>query len=216
MRRDRDKDRGKDQLRINREIRVPQVRVIDENGEMLGVFTVPEAIRLAEDKGLDLIEIAPTASPPTCKIMDYGKYKYENKKKQAAARKKQVIVTVKELQLRPRTDQHDLETKLKHARRFILDGDKVKVNLRFMGREMAHQELGVQLLNKVIQGLQDISILEVPPKFEGKQMYLILSADAVKVKEYLKLHPKVKGQEELPPLDKEDISETQESVDAED
>lgn len=215
MRRDRDKERGKDQLRINREIRAPQVRVIDENGEMLGVYTVPEAVRLAEDKGLDLIEIAPTATPPTCKIMDYGKYKYENKKKQAAARKKQVIVTVKELQLRPRTDQHDLETKLKHARRFILDGDKVKVNLRFMGREMAHQELGVQLMNKVIQGLQDIAILEVAPKFEGKQMYLILSPDAVKVKDYLKLHPKTKGQE-LPPLDKEDISESQHEVEVED
>jgi translation initiation factor IF-3 len=214
MRRDRDKERGKDQLRINREIRAPQVRVIDDSGEMLGVYTVPEAVRLAEDKGLDLIEIAPTASPPTCKIMDYGKYKYENKKKQAAARKKQVIVTVKELQLRPRTDQHDLETKMKHARRFILDGDKVKVNLRFMGREMAHQELGVQLLSKVVTGLQDITIVEVPPKFEGKQMYLIMAPDATKVKEYLKLHPKSNSQE-LPPLDKEDLSETQETVDEE-
>jgi translation initiation factor IF-3 len=214
MRRDRDKERGKDQLRINREIRAPQVRVIDEKGEMLGVYSVPEAVRLAEDRSLDLIEIAPTASPPTCKIMDYGKWKYENKKKQAAARKKQVIVTVKELQLRPRTDAHDLETKLKHARRFILDGDKVKVNLRFMGREMAHQELGVQLLNKVIQGMLDISILEVAPKFEGKQMYLILSPDAVKVKDYLKLHPK-NNAKELPPLDKEDISETQHEVDEE-
>lgn len=215
MRRDRDKERGKDQLRINREIRAPQVRVIDDNGEMLGVYTVPEAVRLAEDKGLDLIEIAPTATPPTCKIMDYGKYKYENKKKQAAARKKQVIVTVKELQLRPRTDQHDLETKMKHARRFILDGDKVKVNLRFMGREMAHQELGVQLLNKVITGLQDITIVEVPPKFEGKQMYLIMAPDAVKVKEYLKLHPK-NNKQELPPLAKEDLSESQETVEEED
>lgn len=196
---------------MNREIRAPQVRVIDESGEMLGVFTVPEAVRLAEDKGLDLIEIAPTASPPTCKIMDYGKYKYENKKKQAAARKKQVIVVIKELQLRPRTDSHDLETKMKHARRFILDGDKVKVNLRFLGREMAHQELGVQVMQKVIQGLQDIATLEVAPKLEGKQMFLILSPDPVKVKDYLKLHPK-SANKELPPLDAADLSESQQTV----
>lgn len=195
-------------MRVNREIRAPQVRVIDDEGGMIGVMSVPEALRIAEDKGLDLIEIAPTASPPTCKIMDYGKYKYENKKKAAAARKKQVIVTVKELQLRPRTDQHDLETKLKHARRFILEGDKVKVNLRFMGRELAHQELGVGLLNKVITGLQDIAITEVAPKMEGKQMFLLLAPDPVKVKEYLKLHPKSNAKE-LPPLDEEDLSESQ-------
>lgn len=198
-------------MRVNREIRAPQVRVIDDEGGMIGVMTVPEAIRIAEDKGLDLIEIAPTATPPTCKIMDYGKYKYENKKKAAAARKKQVIVTVKELQLRPRTDQHDLETKLKHARRFILEGDKVKVNLRFMGREMAHQELGAILLSKVVQGLQDIAITEVAPKMEGKQMFLLLAPDPVKVKDYLKLHPTTNGKE-LPPLDDDDISETKHSV----
>lgn len=195
-------------MRVNREIRAPQVRVIDDEGVMVGVMSVPEALRIAEDKGLDLIEIAPTATPPTCKIMDYGKYKYENKKKAAAARKKQVIVTVKELQLRPRTDQHDLETKLKHARRFILEGDKVKVNLRFMGREMAHQELGAGLLNKVVLGMQDIAIIEVAPKLEGKQMFLLLAPDPIKVKDYLKLHPKTSGKE-LPPLEAEDLSESQ-------
>lgn len=209
------KERGKDQLRVNREIRAAQVRVIDDEGEMVGVMTVPEALRIAEDKGLDLIEIAPTATPPTCKIMDYGKYKYENKKKAAAARKKQVIVTIKELQLRPRTDQHDLETKLKHARRFILEGDKVKVNLRFMGREMAHQDLGVQLLSKVIQGLQDIALTEVAPKMEGKQMFLLLAPDPLKVKEYLKLNPKTNGKE-LPPLDADDLSVTQHTEDVDD
>ncbi len=191
------------------------MRVIDNEGEMVGVMSVPEALRIAEDKGLDLIEIAPTATPPTCKIMDYGKYKYENKKKAAAARKKQVIVTIKELQLRPRTDQHDLETKLKHARRFILEGDKVKVNLRFMGREMAHQDLGVQLLGKVIQGLQDIAITEVAPKLEGKQMFLLLAPDPLKVKEYLKLNPKANGKD-LPPLSADDLSETQHAVDVDD
>ena len=182
---------------------------------MIGVMTVPEALRIAEDKALDLIEIAPTATPPTCKIMDYGKYKYENKKKAAVARKKQVIVTVKELQLRPRTDQHDLETKLKHARRFLLEGDKVKVNLRFMGREMAHQELGAQLLKKVVIGLQDIALVEVSPKMEGKQMFLLIAPDPIKVKEYLKLNPKTNNKE-LPPLDADDLSETQHTEDVED
>src|SRR5262245_57329835 len=124
-----DRDRGpkrggKDGLRVNREIRAPEVRVIDEDGTMLGVFSPMEALRMAEGKGLDLIEIAPTAKPPTCKIMDYGKYKYENKKKAQQAKKNQTVIVVKEIQLRPRTDQHDLDTKLKHARRFLMDGDK--------------------------------------------------------------------------------------------
>ena len=157
---------------------------------MLGVMTVPEGIRLAEERSLDLIEIAPTASPPTCKITDYGKFKYENKKKAVAARKKQVIVHIKEVQLRPRTDIHDFETKMKHARRFILDGDKVKVNMRFMGREMAHQEFGMKLMKKVVETLKDVANAESNPKMEGKQAFLILAPDPLKVKEYMKLHPK--------------------------
>ncbi len=183
------KERGKDQLRMNREIRAPQVRVIDEEGAMLGVFTVPEAVRLAEDRGLDLIEIAPTANPPTCKIMDYGKWKYENKKKAQAAKKNQVVVTIKEIQLRPRTDQHDLDTKLKHARRFLLEGDKVKVNLRFSGREMAHQEVGMKVLDKVVAALKEIALVEVSAKMEGKQLFLLLAPDPAKVKDYIKAHP---------------------------
>jgi len=157
---------------------------------MLGVMTVPDGVRLAEERGLDLIEIAPTATPPTCKIMDYGKWKYENKKKQAVARKKQVIVHIKEVQLRPRTDQHDFDTKMRNARRFILDGDKVKVNMRFMGREMAHLELGMALMHKVVETLADVATAEARPKMEGRQAFLILGPDAAKVKEYLKLHPK--------------------------
>jgi len=175
---------------VNREIRAQQIRVIDEEGTMLGVMTVPEGVRLAEDRGLDLIEIAPTAAPPTCKIMDYGKWKYENKKKQVAARKNQIIVQTKEVQLRPRTDQHDFDTKMRNARRFLLDGDKVKVNMRFLGREMAHQELGMALMAKVVDTLKDVAAAEAPPKMEGKQAFLILGPDATKVKEYLKLHPK--------------------------
>jgi translation initiation factor IF-3 len=202
------KEKGKDSLRVNREIRAPQIRVIDEEGVMLGVMTVPEGVRLAEDRGLDLIEIAPTAAPPTCKIMDYGKYKYENKKKTVAARKKQVVVSIKEIQLRPRTDVHDLETKLKHARRFLLEGDKVKVSMRFMGRELAHQEIGFGMMQKVIASLNDICLVESNPKMEGKQMFLMIAPDPIKVKDYLKLHPKG-NQAPLEPM-KDEVDEDEE------
>lgn len=156
---------------------------------MLGVMTVPEALRIAEDRGLDLLEIAPTAAPPTCKIMDYGKWKYEKKKQAAIARKKQTVVTIKEVQMRPRTDQHDFDTKMNHARRFLLDGDKVKVSLRFMGRELAHQELGVDVMKKAIAFVNDLAMVESNPKMEGKQMFLMLAPDPLKIKDYLKLHP---------------------------
>ena len=183
--------------------------MIDDEGQMLGVMTVPEGIRLAEERGLDLIEIAPTAQPPTCKIMDYGKYKYENKKKAAASRKKQVVVVIKEIQLRPRTDQHDFETKMKHARRFLLDGDKVKVNLRFMGREMSHQEMGLEVINKAIEFVKDLGLVEVPPKTEGKNMFAMLAPDPAKIKDYLKANPPKAGSKEvLPELSKEDLSST--------
>jgi translation initiation factor IF-3 len=183
-----DRDRGpkrggKDGLRVNREIRAPEVRVIDEDGTMLGVFPPIEALRMAEAKGLDLIEIAPTAKPPTCKIMDYGKYKYELKKKEHQARKNQTVITIKEVQLRPRTDQHDLDVKMRHARRFLMEGDKVKVNLRFYGREMAHQEVGMDLLKRVVASLQDIALVEVPPKMEGRQLFVLLAPDPAKMKE---------------------------------
>jgi len=174
---------------VNREIRAPQIRVIDDEGNMLGVMTVPEGIRLAEDKGLDLIEIAPTAQPPTCKLMDYGKWKYENKKKQQIAKKKQVTVQIKEIQMRPRTDQHDFETKMKHTRRFLLDGDKVKISIRFLGREMAYQDMGMGLMKRCIEFVNDLVMVEVPAKMEGRNMFLLLAPDAVKVKEYQKQHP---------------------------
>ena len=165
-------------------------------------MTVPEALRIAEDRGLDLLEIAPTASPPTCKIMDYGKYKYEEKKKAAASRKNQVVVTIKEIQMRPRTDQHDFETKMKQARRFLLDGDKVKVNLRFMGREMAHQETGLAVVNKAIEYVKDLAAVESPPKTEGRNMFAMLAPDQTKIKDYLKLHPNKKD-EVLEPMKEE-------------
>jgi translation initiation factor IF-3 len=172
---------------------------------MLGVMTVPEGVKLAEDRGLDLIEIAPTATPPTCRIMDYGKWKYENKKKMVAARKNQIIIQTKEIQLRPRTDKHDFDTKMNHARRFILDGDKVKVNLRFSGREMAHQDLGINLLKKVIETLNDVCLVESHPKTEGRQAFLIVAPDPLKVKDYLKANPK--PQAALPPMKADDDSD---------
>lgn len=148
---------------------------------------------MAEARGLDLIEIAPNATPPTCKIMDYGKWKYENKKKEKEAKKKQTVITIKEVQVRPRTDEHDLEVKVRHARRFLLDGDKVKVNLRFSGREMAHQEFGMKTLKRFETMLMDIALVESPPKMEGKQAFLMLAPDPIKVKEYLKVHAKPEG-----------------------
>lgn len=176
-------------MRVNREIRAQQIRVIDDEGNMLGVMTVPEALRIAEDRGLDLLEIAPTATPPTCKIMDFGKWKYEKKKQATAARKKQTVVTIKEIQMRPRTDQHDFETKMNHARRFLLDGDKVKVSLRFMGREMAHQEIGFEVMKKAIAFVNDLALIESHPKMEGKNMFLMLGPDPLKIKDYLKANP---------------------------
>ena len=118
--------------------------------------------------------------------MDYGKWKYENKKKQTAARKKQTVISIKEIQVRPRTEQHDLDTKLKHARKFLLEGDKVKINLRFMGRGMAHQELGMELLIKLTKSLEDIAVIEQEPKREGRQMFVLVGPDPVKIKEYNK------------------------------
>jgi len=175
--------------RINEEIRAPQVRVVDETGQMLGVFTRDEALRLAREKGLDLMEVAAQANPPTCKIIDYGKYKYEQKKKQTQARKNQVIIETKEIQLRPRTEMHDLEVKAKHARRFLLEGDKVKISVRFMGREMAHQEIGLETVKKFVESVKDLCLVESEPKMEGRRMFALLAPDPAKIKEYKKLHP---------------------------
>ncbi len=151
---------------------------------MIGVMAPAQALSMAEEKGLDLIEIAPNAKPPTCKMMDYGKWKYENKKKAQEAKKKQTVISIKEIQIRPRTDDHDLETKMKKAREFLLDGDKVKVNLRYQGREMAHKEVGAKVLRRVIEQLTDLAIPEVEPKMEGRHLFVVMAPDATKVKEY--------------------------------
>ena len=182
------KEKKPQKTRVNQMIRVPEIRVIDHNGDMVGVLPTHKAIEMAQEVGLDLVEVAPTAKPPTCKIMDYGKFLYEEKKKAQISKKKQVIVTVKELQVRPRTDVHDVNVKVNHARKFILHGDKVRLNMRFRGREMAHQEIGMALMKGIMKSLEDIAMVEAHPRMEGQQLFIILAPDPVKVKAYKKLH----------------------------
>jgi translation initiation factor IF-3 len=161
--------------RINDEIRVPQVRLIDDAGEMIGVMSAREALIRAYDAGLDLVEISPNAVPPVCKILDYGKYKYEQQKKANEARKKQKVVEIKEIKVRPNIDDHDYDVKMKQMKNFIGEGDKVKVTLRFRGREMAHQELGVKVLERIRSDLTELVKVEQMPKLENRQMVMVIS-----------------------------------------
>ncbi|MCT8998158.1 translation initiation factor IF-3 [Chelativorans intermedius] len=161
--------------RANRDIRVPRVQLIDEEGNNRGIVATEDALRAAEDVGLDLVEVSPNANPPVCKIIDLGKLKYQNQKKAAEARKKQKTIEIKEIKMRPNIDKHDYETKMKAVRRFFEDGDKVKLTLRFRGREMAHLELGMQLLNRVREEVEPIAKVEAEPKLEGRQMMMVLA-----------------------------------------
>jgi translation initiation factor IF-3 len=161
--------------RSNREIRIPKIQLIDEEGQNLGVMATDEALKMAEDAGLDLVEISPNAEPPVCKILDLGKLKYSSQKKAAEARKKQKIVEVKEIKMRPNIDTHDYEVKMKAMNRFFDEGDKVKVTLKFRGREMAHQELGMKLLLQVKEDTVAIAKVEAEPKLEGRQMMMVLA-----------------------------------------
>jgi translation initiation factor IF-3 len=165
----------KDGPRSNRDIRVPQVQLIDAEGQNRGVVSINEALLLAEDAGMDLVEISPNQSPPVCKITDLGKMKYASQKKAAEARKKQKTIEVKEIKMRPNIDDHDYETKMKAVRRFFDEGDKVKLTLRFRGREMAHLELGMKLLNRVREEVGEIAKVEAEPKLEGRQMMMVLA-----------------------------------------
>lgn len=165
----------KDGHRINRDIRVREVQLIDHEGQNRGTTDIVEALTLAEEAGLDLVEIVPNANPPVCKILDYGKFRFLEQKKAAEARKRQKVVEVKEIKLRPGIDDHDYETKMKAVRRFFEEGDKVKVTLRFRGREMAHQDLGFRLLEKVKQETGSIAKVELEPSMEGRQMIMILA-----------------------------------------
>ncbi len=161
--------------RINRDIRVREVQLIDAEGQNRGVVEILEALRLSEEDGLDLVEIVPNANPPVCKILDYGKYRFNEQKKAAEARKKQKVVELKEIKLRPGIDDHDYETKMKAVRRFFEEGDKVKFVLRFRGREMAHQELGFKVLERVKAETGPIAKIELEPSMEGRQMIMILA-----------------------------------------
>jgi translation initiation factor IF-3 len=161
--------------RINSEIAVLSVRLVDERGNMVGVVGRNEALTLASDAGLDLVEIAPNADPPVCKILDFGKYKYEEQKKKNEARKKQKIIEVKEIKLRPSIDDHDYDVKMRSMIKFIEEGDKVKVTMRFRGRELAHQELGMDVLVRVRNDLEEIAKVEQMPRMEGRQMTMVVS-----------------------------------------
>lgn len=160
--------------RINERIRAPEIRLIGAEGENIGVVTPGRAMAMAQELGLDLVEISPNAAPPVCKIMDFGKFKYEQQKKEAEARKKQKIIEIKEIKFRPGTDTHDYDVKMRSVKKFLGEGDKVKVTLRFRGREMAHQELGLDLLKRVAADVEDIAKVENMPKLEGRQMVMMI------------------------------------------
>jgi translation initiation factor IF-3 len=161
--------------RVNAQIAIPQVRLVLADGTMHGVISTREAISMAQEAGLDLVEISPTASPPVAKILDYGKFKYEDQKRKNAARKKQKVIEVKEIKMRPGIDIHDYDVKMRAVHRFLEEGDKVKVTMRFRGREMVHQELGVKVLDKVRADLDAIAKVESHPRLEGRQMVMVVA-----------------------------------------
>ena len=161
--------------RINEAIRAASVRCIDPEGKQLGILSLDEALHKAEELGLDLVELQPNAAPPVCKILDYGKYKYQAQKRASEARKKQKVIEVKEIKLRPNIDSHDYDVKMRSVRKFLEAGDKVKITLRFRGREMAHVELGSQLLERVRTDIDEEAKIEAMPKMEGRQMIMVLA-----------------------------------------
>jgi len=161
-------------VNINARIRAPRIRVIDEDGGQLGVMTPAEGIRLAQEKGLDLVEVAPAVDPPVCRIIDFGRWQYEQKKKANEAKKKQTMIQVKEIKFRPGTDDHDYDFKKNHAARILQDGDKVKATVHFRGREVTHKELGLALLMRLVEELAEEGSMEVEPKMEGMNMFTII------------------------------------------
>ncbi|MEQ8355706.1 MAG: translation initiation factor IF-3 [Kiloniellaceae bacterium] len=160
---------------MNDMITSPQVRLVDENGEQVGVVPVSDALRRAENAGLDLMEVSPNADPPVCKILDYGRFRYEAQKKKNEARKKQKVIEVKEIKMRPNIDTHDYDVKMRAIHRFIEEGDKVKVTMRFRGREMVHQDLGKQVLDRVREAMVEKAKVEQFPKLEGRQMTMVMA-----------------------------------------
>ncbi|HET6309142.1 MAG TPA: translation initiation factor IF-3 [Rhodopila sp.] len=165
----------RDGPRVNEEIRIPQVRLIDQDGEMQGVLTVREALQRAFAVGLDLVEISPNADPPVCKLLDFGKFKYEQQKKKNEAKKRQKVIEIKEIKVRPNIDENDYQVKMRAMKSFIEEGDKVKVTLRFRGREMAHQDLGVKVLERIRAEMDVAAKVEQMPRLENRQMVMVLS-----------------------------------------
>jgi translation initiation factor IF-3 len=165
----------RDGPRVNEEIRIPQVRLIDQDGEMQGVMSAREAMQRAFTVGLDLVEISPNADPPVCKILDFGKFKYEQQKKKNEAKKKQKVIEIKEIKVRPNIDENDYQVKMRAMKSFIEEGDKVKVTLRFRGREMAHQDIGVRVLERIRAEMDTTSKVEQMPRMENRQMVMVLS-----------------------------------------
>ncbi len=161
--------------RVNKAITAPEVRVVGHDGEMLGVLSTRDALQKAAEVSLDLVEVSPNAAPPVCKILDYGKFKYEQQKKKNEAKKKQKVVEVKEVQLRPGIDTHDLQVKCRNIQKFIEQGNKVKIAMRFRGREMAHQDIGLNLLKRIVEDFKDVVKVDKKPSLEGRQMIMILS-----------------------------------------
>jgi translation initiation factor IF-3 len=161
-------------VRINEKIRAREIRVIDEEGGQLGIMTPQDALTLAQEKGLDLVEVAPMSAPPVCRILDYGKYLYQLNKKQHDAKRKQKMIQVKEVKFRPKTEEHDYQFKKKHIERFLSDGDKVKASVMFRGREMAHPDFGRHILQRLKQELAELALVESDTRMEGRFMYMIL------------------------------------------
>ena len=161
--------------RVNEQIEAEKVRVVNADGEMVGVISKEEGIEIAIEAGLDLVEVSPNADPPVCKVLDYGKYKYEAQKKANEARKKQKVIDVKEIKMRPGIDEHDYQVKMRSVRRFLDEGDKVKMTIRFRGREMAHQELGMKVLDRVREDVDELAKVEQFPKSEGRLMTMVIA-----------------------------------------
>ncbi|OHB33128.1 MAG: translation initiation factor IF-3 [Desulfuromonadaceae bacterium GWC2_58_13] len=166
---------AKPETNINRAIRAREVRVVDDEGGQLGILSLEEALAAAQERGLDLVEVSPNAAPPVCRIMDYGKYKYQTSKKAAEAKKKAARVELKEVKMRPKTEDHDFQFKVKHARRFLEEGNKVKVTVMFRGREVTHPEFGRRLLEKVTEEIQDIGLVETTPRMMGRFMSMVIT-----------------------------------------
>ena len=170
-----DKRSAKQFVRINDRIRAREIRVIDENGEQLGILAPFEALKIARERGLDLVEVSPTAVPPVCRIQDYGKFLYEKEKSDRAARKRQKVIVVKEVKFSVTIDDHDFETRRNQAIRFLQEGDKVKASLRFKGRQMAHRELGYKIINRLIQDIGETGVVEFMPRMEGNTLHAIIA-----------------------------------------